>query len=580
MRRVLITMGVILQAAILPEKASSDDSPNLVRVEGHSLHDNSGPFLGLGASYFQALRRAKFDRARLTNDLAFLASKKFNYVRVLSMVGWYGAWEGREIAPVSFRNRSGKSVAAWPDYWQQFREMIDITYGHGLRAQVTIFADAQLMPDKADRINHIRTMLEQLAGREHKIILLEVANEAWQNGFPGAQGVADLREFTKFLAERTSIPVAITSNHEADEAALVALHKDSGAGIATFHFSRDRRTVEGGWLPVRDCYWAGSLPGLPPFSSNEPIGPGSSVAAENDPIKLVMAAAFGWTANLPMYVFHSSAGVFGREKFEDMPGAGDFVHLQKILPPDLPNWQRNDGREPGAPFTVFANGQRDKWWPEVTNPTNGVVRNTGATKGGEFVALPIGILDGGVALQARRPMEFRVFNPLTGAVVTNVTLNAGGEVRLPRGPGAYILCGSYREEIGQTCSAETESCDDSPGVLSSHRACVAMDSECSSRVVRGFLRQLHSAVEADREIGRLRVGVKDLPVWFVRVASNSRHAPNGGCWRFSNPARCMHCTGPIAGSILNQINYVVYPDSIITDQAEQLTSASQLTAGH
>jgi hypothetical protein len=38
------------------------------------------------------------------------------------------------------------------------------------------------------------------------VILLEVANEAWQNGFPGAQGIADLREFGKYLADRTSIP--------------------------------------------------------------------------------------------------------------------------------------------------------------------------------------------------------------------------------------------------------------------------------------------------------------------------------------------------------------------------------------
>ncbi len=428
--------------------AAADSAPGnsgRVRLEGNSLRDDSGPFLGLGASYFQALRRAKFDRTRLTNDLAFLASKKFNYVRVLSMVGWHEAWEGREIAPVTFRNRAGKTVEAWPDYWQQFRDLIDLAYSHGLRVQVTIFADAQLMPDKAARIHHLTTMLEQLSGRAHKIVLLEVANEAWQNGFPGTQGVADLREFTKILDERTTIPVAITSNHETGDAELVALHKDSGADVATFHFSRDTRTVEGGWLPVRDCYRVGNLPGLPPFSSNEPIGPGSSVASENDPIKLVMAAAFAWTANLPMYVYHTSAGVFGHQEFQVMSGVGDFIHLHKILPPDLPNWRRNDGRETNSPFTVFANGQADKWWPDVPNPTNGVVRNTGAIKGNEFVALPIGILEGGVTLRARRPMEFSVYHPLTGAVVTNVAFKADGEVWLPRGPGAYIIRGSFRD---------------------------------------------------------------------------------------------------------------------------------------
>jgi hypothetical protein len=192
---------------------------------------------------------------------------------------------------------------------------------------------------------------------------------------------------------------------------------------------------------VRDCYWAGEIPGVPPFSSNEPIGPGSSVAAENDPIKLVMAAAFAWTAKLPMYVFHSSAGVFGHEPFQRMAAGGDYVHLQMILPPDLPNWVRNDGKEASAPFTVYADDQPDKWWTEVNSPKSGVVCNTGAAKGRDFVTLPIGILDGGVTLQARKPMQFRVFHPLTGAALTNVSLTAGGKCRLEKGPGAYIIRG-------------------------------------------------------------------------------------------------------------------------------------------
>ena len=57
--------------------------------------------------------------------------------------------------------------------------------------------------------------------------------------------------------------------------------------------------------PVRDCYRAGDLPGVPPVTSNEPIGAGSSVATENDPIKLSAAAVFAYIANLPAYVYHS-----------------------------------------------------------------------------------------------------------------------------------------------------------------------------------------------------------------------------------------------------------------------------------
>src|SRR5204863_9582539 len=108
--------------------ASVPVGTNVVRVSGKSLVDNTGPFLGLGATYFQALRRAKYDRARLNSDLALLASKGFNYVRILSMVNW----DGLEIAPVSFTNSAGHFVAAWPDYWQQFRDLLDLVTTNGL----------------------------------------------------------------------------------------------------------------------------------------------------------------------------------------------------------------------------------------------------------------------------------------------------------------------------------------------------------------------------------------------------------------------------------------------------------------
>src|SRR6185295_6506503 len=152
------------------ETTSASPGANVVRVNGKSLRDNTGPILGLGASYFQALRRAKYDRARLTNDLAVLSARGFNYVRILSMVNW----DGLEIAPVSFVNSAGHSVTGWPDYAQQFRDLLDIIAAHGMRAEVTIFADAQyVMANKTTRQAHLDLILAGIAGREHKIAHLE-----------------------------------------------------------------------------------------------------------------------------------------------------------------------------------------------------------------------------------------------------------------------------------------------------------------------------------------------------------------------------------------------------------------------
>jgi len=79
----------------------------------------------------------------------------------------------------------------------------------------------------------------------------------------------------------------------------------------------------------------------------------------------------------------------------------------------------------------------------VNRPTDGCDRNIGSIKGSEFVCLPMGILGGGVTLQARRPLRLQVFNPLTGEEVSHVALIAGDRFTLPQGPGAYICKGTF-----------------------------------------------------------------------------------------------------------------------------------------
>lgn len=438
-----------IQGAAPAIEADRSAIKGIVRLTGRSFADERGPFLGLGASYFLALRNAKFDRPRLHSDLALLASAGFNYVRVFSMVGW----PGLEIAPVTFTNRAGQTVPGWSDYWPQFRDLLDAVAARGLRAEITIFADAQMvMADKSARRAHLDGILDGIAGREQTVVHLEVANEAWQNGFPGESGASDLREFTRHLADRTAALVAISSPADTSDAGITGLYRNSAADLATVHFSRDTRTPERGWLPVRDCFRAAMLPGVPPVSSNEPIGPGSSVNSESDPIKLCSAAIFAYVAGLSAYVFHSRAGIYGHEqccppsgelRFEDAAGIRAFQHLRALLPPDVASWTRNDGREARAPFTVFCGGEPNRNWPEVPGAVDGCVRNIGCERGREFIAFPMGILSAGVTLEARCAVSFRVRNPLNGAEAAAHRLKAGERVTLPPGPGAWLIRGEF-----------------------------------------------------------------------------------------------------------------------------------------
>jgi hypothetical protein len=218
------------------------------------------------------------------------------------------------------------------------------------------------------------------------------------------------------------------------------VYANSAADIATWHFSRDRGT-DAGWKPVYDCWDFGERAGFPPVSSNEPIGPGSSVNTEREPIHLVAAAAFAFVAKLPMFVFHCEAGVFGKSRFEETPAIDQFGPLLRLLPPDLPNWKRNDGKSPLSPFVVFAKGEPDRYWPEVEASPDGCVRNIGSRNGKRFVCVPIGIKPGGLQLEARQALRFSAFDPLTGESLHSATMRAGERLTLAPGPGALLLVG-------------------------------------------------------------------------------------------------------------------------------------------
>lgn len=419
-----------------------------VQVADHCLSDSGGTFLGLGATYMRAMQKCKYDRARFKRDCSFLSANGFNYIRILTMVGW----DQLEIAPLDIP-KDGWTLSAWSDYWQQFKDTIDIAYdNYGLRTEITIFADAQnCMPNEADRYTHMDRILSNLVGREHKVAMIEVANEYWQNGLTRDQ----LRAYGCYLSARTSIPIALSA--PSSDSDIDPVYCSSCADITTIHFTREATTYEGGWLPVRAPWdYSTSHPCVAPMSSNEPIGPGYSIgASEDDPIKLCSAAVFAWIAKLPMYVYHSRPGVDGKIRsgypragesisFEESPGVDAYRYLLQLLPSDLPNWARNDGKEASAPFTAYCNGQANKYWTDfgTTALPNGCHRNVGAKKGNQFVCYPEGILSGGVTLQARRWCSFTVYSPLTGAVVLGpVVKNAGDSFTLAQGPGAYIIVG-------------------------------------------------------------------------------------------------------------------------------------------
>jgi len=411
----------LLTAAALGGTVLQSPKPSgIVRASGRAVADDRGPFPALGASLFWAAWAYKHDRARLDSHLKLLAEHDFDYVRALGVVGRQPAWSGREID------------ARWPDYDQVIAGLTDHAFDrHGLRIEWTIFGDAdQMVPKSADRVKLVDRFLAMSKGREHKIMHFEIANESWQNGFEGPEGLEELRALARRLDERTAIPVAASDSEGHDCASHLEMYRGLDLQILTEHFPRQPAGPAGPWAPVAAPWDVRECEGLPAVvSNNEPIGPLSSVASETDPVKVVAAAISSWMAGVGLYVFHTDAGVWGRESIASMPGANAILDglgkARGYVPADLANWDRHRRRAAAHPFTV-----------------DGAIDTFASVKGDRFFVIAIGV-DGTVEFIARRAVEFETIDPLTGARAAAQTLGQGEKSAI-KGSGMVILQGRFR----------------------------------------------------------------------------------------------------------------------------------------
>jgi hypothetical protein len=380
-----------------------------VRADRGVLVDDRGPFLAIGASLFWALWGERHDPDQLDRNLAWLAQHEFDYIRILAMVG-SETWRDRAIDPAA------------PDYWAIVDRLFARLARHSLRAQVTVFADAQVvMPDQGSRERFADAWAGYAERQASQVLLLETANEYQLNGFDAAQ----VRALTRRLNDRTSVLVAASTppglwpqvdpdRAEPDERATIAewhtLYSGGVADALTFHAERDTGKAGGAWRPVRELwklqYAGGDIPRL--WINNEPIGPQSSVAEDDDPVRLAMSAAMSWVSGMAAYTLHTGAGVRGGGAADrDLGRAANLWEVPRLaettqmlrrirhaLPATLPNWQRINWNRPEHPCTITRDqAERDlsahvaaRQGDRFVIASFGLVRPTECTARGAFTA--------------------------------------------------------------------------------------------------------------------------------------------------------------------------------------------------
>ncbi len=423
----LLTLGPGVSAGVaarqpLPGATGKDQ----VRAHRRAVADAAGPFNALGGTMFWAAWAYKFDRARLDRNLETLSGAGIDYIRVLGSVGG-ASWEDRQTDP------------RWPDYDAIIAGVTDLAYDrYGVRVQWTLFGGAPFTSDARTRESVVDRFAAMARGREHKIFAFEIANESWQNGFSGPEGVTELRRLGKRLGNQTSVLVALSAP---ESGAACDTYADSGADAMTIHYPRQFGD-EGPTAPlirpwnVAQGNPAGCRGALPPVVlNNEPIGPESSVEQDDSPSRIAAGYVMTFLAGNAAYVLHTGPGIRGggaadlaatpprHAHFSELPQfesiAAALAAARKYLPPGLANWTRHSPDTAGAPLHGFS-------------------RLYTASSGSQFVALAVGI-GKGTTIRARVGAMLDIRDAATGSVVKRVKVAPGNTIPLSGGQELVII---------------------------------------------------------------------------------------------------------------------------------------------
>jgi hypothetical protein len=404
----------------------------VVRADGRSFVDDDGTFYPLGATMMWSLWGWKNDRARLQQNLQFLKQHHWDYVRILGEVDW----AAETIDP------------NWPDYQQVLGELIDYAYDVcGLRTELTLVGG---VGDPLTLAQKVAPVIN--AGRQHKILDVEIANESSLRPVTLQQ----LQDAGRYLVQNIPNLVALSS------AEGLSVYAPSGTwpgdygptlvpqGIATLGtVHMDRTFGDDGWRETRQPWDFKDLPF--PVSHNEPIGPRSSVAEETDPMRLAMLRAVGLINGVGAFVLHNGSGVTGQvdpahnrpANLWEVPGIDDIMNVVRGIDDWMPQ-RAGEGQHwnngwAGDPWVA------DAFWGDGAD--HGVNRNYSASTPDGWISTEAGVKDH-VVLTASRHSRVEIFDIVKGKTL-EVELQAGQTLTLTpdsrddHGYGAFIIVGHY-----------------------------------------------------------------------------------------------------------------------------------------
>jgi len=268
------------------------DSKGKVRAEGKKLLDDNGPFLALGATLFPMPWACLNDMARLKDNIRDMLDQGCECFRVGNVTGSGGSnvqedsWYDRCLNP---------GVQGWQTWIDGNRQMFELAVSMGFRVLSSIFlsADRLSREDRRRAVQEMATLFNQFPDR---VLYAEISNEAKLDTAESHELVSLLRQLCPWLL------VTSTAADWGGDSNVVAQHperKTQGEGGMWEHCEQ-----------MYECFHDKPYVGC----VQEPIGPHSSVAEDDDPARLACDAVTGFVCGAPIYIYHCGAGIrFGGE---------------------------------------------------------------------------------------------------------------------------------------------------------------------------------------------------------------------------------------------------------------------------
>jgi len=403
---VAVTSAIVLEEAA---RAAAPARSGVVRLAGRTFADAGGPNLAVGTSLFWALWGYRHDRPRLERHLDYLSKHGIDYIRVFGVVG--PRWTDRAVDPRD------------PAWETNLAGLLDLAYAtYGLRVELTIWQEIDSTPSPADRAALADRVARVVSARPQTIQYLEIANEGYATGWtdkkPEAQALATR------LRAKTSHVVAVTSPATLERGEIGSWYGRTTANLLTPHLPRQAVREGRAWEYVQQT-WHPWIASELAWTNDEGQGPQSTVAADDDPLRLVMYAGLTWLCGGAGFVLHTGAGVGGGDEAGKARGRAANVWevanieptlagigaMRRLLPPDLPNWQRHNSNEK---FTGY---------PWETPPISRLIEANqlaaafaATSADGRSVAMVLGA-SAPVPFNPRMPAHVDVHDPMTGRLL-------------------------------------------------------------------------------------------------------------------------------------------------------------------